>query len=174
MTQSENGKPKESLRCWNDLTSYTDLIKKIDRAEQRIDHFKETMYDPKTASYSDMPKTSGDGMSRQERAVMRLSDMESRLQELADKEGELYKRIDDAIQEMSAELGALLAFKYLDGMKWDAVAWELYGDEPEYYDKEERYLKRVFRNHRNALEELEGIYDEIYPIIEKEASQAPE
>ena len=172
MEQSVIDKPKEALRCWNDLTNYTDLIRKLNRAEQRIENFKATMYDPKTASYSDMPRASGNGMSRQERMILRLEGMEDNLRKLAGKEGELYERIDNAIQGMKADLGALLSFRYLDGMKWEMVSAELYGDDPDYDDNEARYIKRVFREHRIALAEMERVYDEIYPVIEKAAGQA--
>ena len=172
MEQSARDIPKEALRCWNDLTNYTELIRKLNRAEQRIDNFKVTMYDPKTTSYSDMPRASGDGMSRQERMILRLSSMEENLRKLADEEERLYERIDNAIQGMKADLGALLSFRYLDGMKWEMVSVELYGDKPDFYDKEEKYLKRTYRDHKSALAEMERIYDEIYPVIEIAAGQA--
>ena len=174
MEQSERDRPKEALRCWNDLQSYMDLIRKISRAEQRIDNFRVTMYDPKTTSYSDMPKASGDGTSRQERMVMRLNSMQESLKELASKENVLYKRIDDAIMEMRAERGALLSFRYLDGMKWSEVSLELFGEDPDYEDHEDRYVKRTFREHKEALLELEEIYDRIYPIGNDQEGSLPE
>ena len=47
--------------------------------------------------------------------------------------------------------------RYLDGLRWEDTAEKLFGDNPDFWDKPEIFLRRAFKLHNRALEELSKI-----------------
>lgn len=165
---------KRELRGKSDLIAYNAILRRIDALERRIEDFKETMYSPATSKWSDVPVTHNrTGISKQERVVTRLEQMEERLADLVEKEAAQYERVTAALSRLDPDDDYILSLRYVDRMRWDKITEILYGDEEDYDDNPEKYQKRAFRVHGRALESLEAIYDEIYPLKDKTAP-APE
>lgn len=171
ITTSED---REELRCKAELKAYNDTLRRIAGLEKRIADFRETIDNPTTSIWSDMPRTQNTtGISRQERALIRLEEMQEKLAALVEREAKQYKRIMAALDKLEAEDELLLSLRYIDQMKWDKISEELFGYEEDFFDNPEKYQKRTFRIHGKALKNLEEVYDEIYPLTEKSAP-APE
>ena len=159
---------KKDLRCKAELQAYTETLRKIAGLEKRIANFRETMDNPTSSVWSDMPRTQNtSGISRQERAIIRLEEMQEKLAALVAQEAEQYNRIDRALAKLPADAELLLSLRYIDQMKWAAITEELFGFEEDYFDNQEKYQKRAFRIHGEALVNMEKVYDEIYPLISK-------
>lgn len=113
------------------LKRYTDLLQEIRIAERR-----------KNA----MP-TSGDLIQR--RALAGVCDD---LRALLEKEAAEYEsliKIIDKLQRVD-ERQVLMA-RYMDGQPWQIIAAALFDDFIENEDKQQNYLRRVFRLHGSAL-----------------------
>lgn len=158
---------RKQLRGREELKAYSDTLHRIAGLEKRIADFRETMENPTTSIWSDMPRTQNtSGISRQERAIIRLEEMQEKLAALVKREAKQYDRITAALSRLSAADELLLALRYIDQMKWDRITEELFGFEEDFFDNQEKYQKRAFRNHGKALARFEEIYDEIYPLTE--------
>lgn len=165
---------KEELRCWADLMEYNELIRRIDHTEDRIREYRETMYSTGSPSFDGMPRAKGDGTSRQERAMFRLDHMQRTLDRLVKKEGALYEKLDEAMQQLDPDLEQLISLRYFDCKGWKEVSAALWQYEEDYYEKEEAALKRTFKLHSKALQDLEQVYDQIYPLLSEKIKEAPE
>ena len=154
----------KGLRCKDDLRAYNETLRRIDGLEKRIADFKATMYSPSTSNISDMPRVhNATGISRQERVVVRLEEMQHRLAELVELEARQYKKITAALQRLDPDEDLLLSLRYIDRRRWNDITEELFGYEDDYEENFDRYQKRAFRIHGRSLENLEKIYDELYP-----------
>lgn len=170
MTQQDNtsSESKQELRGKADLKAYNETLRRIDGLEKRIAEFKETMYSPATSKWSDVPASHNmTGISKQERVVARLDDMQRRLAALVKKEAEQYEKITRALQQLDPDEDLLLSLRYIDRKHWNGITEDLFGYEDDYEENFDRYQKRAFRVHGKALEHLEKVYDEIYPVLSK-------
>lgn len=168
MTQQDNkaNESQNELRGKADLKAYNETLRRIDGLEKRIADFKETMYSPATSKWSDMPAAHNmTGISRQERAVTRLDEMQRRLKALIAKEAAQYEKITAALQRLDPDEDLLLSLRYIDRKHWNDITEELFGYEEDYDINFDRYQKRAFRVHGKALQDLEKVYDEIYPAL---------
>ena len=174
MAQLHTNGAKEDLRCWADLMEYNEVIRRIDHTEDRIREYRETMYSPGSSSFDGMPRGKGDGTSRQERAMFRLEHMEEALKRLVEKEGGLYEKLDEAMQQLDPDLEQLLSLRYFDGKDWKTISAALFKYQEGFDLKEEAYMKRTFKLHSKALQHLEQVYDQIYPLLSEQIEGAPE
>ena len=165
---------KEELRCWADLMEYNEVIRRIDHTEDRIREYRETMCSPGSPSFDGMPRAQGDGTSRQERAMIRLEHMEGTLKRLVEKEGALYEKLDEAMQQLDPDLEHLLSLRYFDGKDWKTISAALFKYQEGFDLKEEAYMRRTFRLHSEALQDLEQVYDQIYPLLSEQIEGALE
>lgn len=159
---------RKELRCKEELQAYAETLRKIAGLEKRIADFRETMDNPTSSVWSDMPRTQNtSGISRQERAIMRLEEMQEKLAALTEKEKKQYQRITAAFDRLCSEDELLLSLRYIDQVKWDKITEDMFGFEEDFFENIDRYQKRAFRIHGKALKNLEKVYDEIYPVLSK-------
>lgn len=144
---------------------YNEVLRRIDRTEERIQEYRETMCSPKSQNLDGMPRGSGIGASRQELAMIRLERMQETLARLVKEEGALYEKIDEAMQQLDPDMEHMLSLRYIEGKSWNEVNRSLWGDMDDFEEMEDRFLKRTFKLHGNALDNLERVYNQIYPLI---------
>lgn len=66
-----------------------------------------------------------------------------------------YNAIVMAISEIeSPHKREILRMRYIDNATWKAIAYEFYGQEPDFSYSIERYLRRCYDARNSALEEL--------------------
>lgn len=159
---------KKELRCWADLMEYNKVLRRIDHTEDRIQEYRETMCSPGSPSFDGMPRAKGDVTSRQERAMIRLDKMERELKELVKTEGALYDKLEEAMQQLDPDLEQLLVLRYFDGKGWKMISEALWKYEEDFEEKETSFLKRTFKMHGTALNNLERVYNQIYPLISEQ------
>lgn len=147
---------------------YNEVLRRIDKTEERIQEYRETMYSPKSPSLDGMPRGSGIGASRQELAMIRLERMQETLARLVKEEGALYERIDEAMQQIDPDMEHMLSLRYIDGKSWNEINRSLWGDMDDFEEMEDRFLKRTFKLHGSALDNLERVYNQIYPLISEQ------
>lgn len=151
--------PKEELKCWAMLHQYGQLVKRLNFQEERVEELRASMYGTGAVKYDGMPRSSSNGSSRQERLLIRLEEMQEKLDELANEEGETYDRIASLLDYLPPDEEHLISMRYLDGKRWNAVSRALYGDEDDFDECEDKYLKKTFKKHTRALHDLEGVLE---------------
>ena len=160
MSQTEK-QPKETDEIKALLNAYTKLQDRIDKAEKRKELLELRMGAPSSPNLSGMPSGSRDRSSKQERDYIKMEELEEKLGELYAEENRRREEIEGLIELMEKPSEqSVIEMHYLDGSKWRPISVALFGDEPDYDENEERYLKRTFRIHGSALQTLARIYDE--------------
>lgn len=124
------------------LKQYTDLLQEIRIAERR-----------KNA----MP--AGNNLI-QRRALAGVCDD---LRALLAKEAEEYESLIHIINQLQrVDERQVLMARYMDGQPWQIIAAALFDDFTENEDKQQNYLRRVFRLHGNALLHANKIMQQHY------------
>ena len=155
----KNKQPKETDAVRELLDAFTRLRRRIDNTEKRRDSLEITMGAPSTSNYSGMSGGSRDGSSKAERDIIKKEELEEKLRDLYAEENRRREEIEALIDRMDdPDEQTVMEMHYLDGARWRTVSVALYGEEPDYDDNEQRYLKRTFRLHGSALLSMARAY----------------
>ena len=86
-------------------------------------------------------------------------ELEEKIRDLYVEESRLREEIEELLDQMENPYEQVaIQMRYIDGAKWRDVSVALFGNEPEYDEYEERYLKRTFKFHGSALQKLAKLY----------------
>lgn len=152
-------KTKETDAVKKRLEYYHKLQKRIDNTEKRLACLDMSMGAPSTPNLTGMPGGSGDGSSKQERDYIKKEELREKLDAMNAEENNLREEIEGMIERMEKpDEQTVIEMRYLDYDRWRDISVALYGDEPDYDENEQRYLKRTFRVHGSALMTLTRLY----------------
>ena len=133
------------------LNRYREKDRDIDNEIERLEWLEAKLYNVGSPQISDLPKG---------------TPSKDRKESMIDKKDTLSNRIMDMIKEQEKERvwieGILASFyksdekavirmRYIDGCKWNEVTEMLFGNEEDYDDKRESYLRRTTKLHERAL-----------------------
>lgn len=153
--------PKQTDEIKAFLSEYIKLQKRIDNTEKRIECLEISMGAPSTPSYNGMPGGSRDNNSKIERDYIKREELAEKLAEMNVEESRRREEIEDMIERMEKpDEQTVIEMHYIDGAKWRMISVALFGEEPDYDENEQRYLKRTFKIHGSALQTLARIYSE--------------
>lgn len=151
--------PKETDEIKALLKAYTTLQERIDNTEARIACLELSMGAPSTPNMTGMPGGSRDGSSKTERDYIKKEELEEKLGDMYAEENRRREEIEGLVELMrKPKEQTVIEMHYLDGAKWRPISVALFGEEPDYDENEERYLKRTFKIHGSALQTLARIY----------------
>lgn len=154
--------PKETEDVKNYLSSYNALQRKIDMFEERLAFLEYTIGSPSSPNLSGMPSGSRNTTSKQERDVIKKLELEEKIRDLYAAESSLREEIEELLEHLENPFEQVaIQMRYIDGAKWRDVSVVLFGNEPDYDDYEERYLKRTFKYHGSALQRLAKFYQKV-------------
>lgn len=152
---SQTKKPKETEKIKKKLEHYTTYQRRIDNLIERLEYLEATMGSPSTPNLSGEPSGGGDGTSKTERQVLKKLELEQQIRDMIAGEERERKELEALISLMGKpDEQTVIEMRYLDGAKWWAISAALYGNEADYDEREQRYLKRTFKIHGSALQSL--------------------
>lgn len=152
---SQTKKPKETEKIKKKLEHYTTYQRRIDNLIERLEYLEATMGSPSTPNLSGEPSGGGDGTSKTERQVLKKLELEQQIRDMIADEERERKELEALISLMGKpDEQTVIEMRYLDGAKWWAISAALYGNEADYDEHEQRYLKRTFKIHGSALQSL--------------------
>lgn len=152
--------PKETDAIKKLLETYMHCQRKIDNTEERLAFLEESMISPSSPSLSGMPNGNQDGTSKQEREVIKKLELEEKLRDTYAVENQKREEIEGLIELMEKpDEQTTIEMRYLDRASWRTISAALHGNEPDYDEHENRYLKRTFKIHGSALQSLAKIYN---------------
>ena len=155
----EPSRPKETEEIKALLKAYKTLQDRIDKTEARKECLELSMACPSSSNLSGMPSGSRDRSSKQERDYIKKEELEEKLGLLYAEENRLREEIEAMIELMEKPIEqSVIEMHYLDGFPWRQISVALFGNEPDYDESEDRYLKRTFKIHGHALQTLARIY----------------
>ena len=156
---AELPKEKETEKIKKLLAAFTKLRKRIDNTEKRLEALELSVGAPATPSYSGMPGGGGERSSEQERYAIKKEEIQEKLENMYAEENRRREEIEGLIELMEKpNEQTVVEMHYLDNAKWWPICAALYGDEEDYDENEQRYLKRTFKVHGSALQSLARIY----------------
>ena len=159
MNQTER-QQKETDEIKALLEAYAIYQKRIDNAEERLAYLESTMGAPSSPNLSGMPSGSHDGTSKQERDLIKKLELEEKLGDMYVEENRKREEIEELIALMeNPDEQTAIEMRYLDRAGWRSISAALHGNEPDYDEHEQRYLKRTFKIHGHALQSLAKIYN---------------
>lgn len=153
-------KPKQTDEIKALLAAYKTIQKRIDNIEKRIECLELSMDSPSGQSYSAVPGSGRDySSSKIERDYIKKEELEEKLGDMNAEENRRREEIEGLIELMEKpNEQTVIEMHYIDGSKWRTISVALFGEEPDYDENEERYLKRTFKIHGSALQTLARIY----------------
>ncbi|WP_458398189.1 hypothetical protein [Anaerotignum sp.] len=138
----------------------TDDLKSI---QTRIEVLKDRMLSPSAPVLSDMPKGSSTDPDKIGRAYSVIDELEQEAAEEAERAKEIYREINKSIRQIrgnrTGEIRLVMQLRYLDLLPWEDISFTLYGDQEDFYDREQTYSRKTFLIHRQGLEALADIID---------------
>ena len=86
-------------------------------------------------------------------------ELEQKISKLTRQERHLRKELEDMINLLAdPDEQGVLEMRYIDTQGWEPIAFSLFGMLDEYEDNPERYMKRTFRVHGEALQHLAAVF----------------
>lgn len=143
------------------LSRYGVAAREIALLRARADAIRDRAASPASPTLDGMPRAPGfDGDKIG--GIVGAADALDR--EAAEKEQDaaaVYAEIDAAIRRIegkhSAERRTVLQCRYLDLVEWQDILFLFFGDMEDLNDREDAYMKRLYKTHKAALTELQEI-----------------
>lgn len=149
-------KQHEALKQW--LHHYQELQSDTNRLWDRVDELRIRIAADRSTNLDGMPHGSSVDADRIGGDLARLEDLEQEAREAQEAATAARREIEAAIRKISgrgwADRREVLRLRYIDGLKWEDAAERLFGDDPQFWDRQDVFLRRAFKLHRAALEAL--------------------
>ena len=151
----------QELKEW--LRRYRYAVEDIRALQMRISVLRDRMLSPSSPILSDMPKGESRDNDRIGTAYSIVDELEQEAEEEQQRARIIYKEIYTAARQIrgtkTAEIRLVLQLRYLDLLQWDEIAFTIFGDESDFYDRESTYTRKCHAYHRQGLELLENIIE---------------
>lgn len=149
---------KETDAIKERLQSYAALQRRLDNKIERLVYLESITGSPSSPNLSGMPGGSGDGNSKTERQIIQKEELKSEIKDMTRRECEERTELERLVKEMQdPDEQTVIEMRYFDNVKWRPICDALYSSNPDYIDKVDKYMKRIFKIHGSALQTLTRI-----------------
>ena len=134
------------------LGEYRELIKEIDTQYERLERLKAKMYSMGAQTLTDMPKSTNHANDRIANLIEEKEELESEIGENIEKKRKERKCLEDVIKHLRrSDERSVIRIRYFDCASWNDVVDVMFGDRADLLEREEIYLRRVYKLHGQAL-----------------------
>ncbi|OUO29690.1 DUF1492 domain-containing protein [Eubacterium sp. An3] len=149
---------KETDTIKQRLQNYAALQRRLDNKIERLVYLESITGSPSSPNLSGMPGSSGDGCSKTERQIVQKEELKSEIKDMTRRECEERKELERLVKGMQdPDEQTVIEMRYFDNAKWRPICDALYSSNPDYIDKVDKYMKRIFKIHGSALQTLTRI-----------------
>ena len=149
---------KETDAIKERLQSYAALQRRLDNKIERLVYLESITGSPSSPDLSGMPRGSGNGNSKTERQIIQKEELKSEIKDMTRRECEERTELERLVKEMQdPDEQTVIEMRYFDNVKWRPICDALYSSNPDYIDKVDKYMKRIFKIHGSALQTLTRI-----------------
>lgn len=146
----------ENIKNW--LRRYQEAARDSEALDSRVANARAKAEAARTSHFDGMPHGSGFAGDTLGAALARIGELEQEAQEARAHAVALYGEIDAAIKGISGpgwpDMRAVLQMRYLDGCRWIEIAELLFGQQDDYEERADSFLRRVHKIHGAALAAL--------------------
>ena len=143
------------------LSRYADAAREVALLRARTDAIRDRASSPASPILDGMPRAPGFDGDKLGGIIGTVDAIDRESDEKAQDAAALYAEIDGAIRQVngkhSAERRSVLQCRYLDLMAWKDVLFLFFGDMEDLAEREDAYMKRLYKIHKAALEDLQEI-----------------
>ena len=149
---------KETDAIKERLQSYAALQRGLDNKIERLVYLESITGSPSSPNLSGMPRGSGNGNSKTERQIIQKEELKSEIKDMTRREYKERTELERLVKEMQdPDEQTVIEMRYFDNAKWRPICDTLYSSNPDYMDKMDKYMKRIFKIHGSALQTLTRI-----------------
>lgn len=135
------------------LKDYKRLRKEIECEQERLEMIEVKILGISSKNSDGMPRSSSSEYDKMATQIAYKTDIENNLAQLLQKEKskrmEIEKEIVERLEYPDERM--LIRLRYIDGLSWREISELLFSKRRDYYEDEEKYKRRVYRIHGNAL-----------------------
>ncbi len=140
------------------MSRYADVAREIALLRARADAIRDRAASPASPTLDGLPRSPGFGGDRIGDVIGTADALDREAAEKEQDAAALYAEIDAAIRRIEGKHGAerrtVLQCRYLDLAEWRDIVFLFYGGKDDLSEKEESYGRRLFRVHKDALQDL--------------------
>lgn len=138
------------------LKDYKRLREEIECEQERLEMMEIKILGISSKNSDGMPRSSSSEYDKMATQIAYKTDIENNLAQLLQKEKnkrmEIEKEIVERLEYPDERM--LIRLRYIDGLSWREISELLFSKRRDYYEDEEKYKRRVYRIHGNALVKL--------------------
>lgn len=146
------------------LLRYSEINKTIDNLILRSDLLKDKASAPSSAKIDGMPHGKGGNTDKIGTLIAKYEELDTEAREKIAESRTIYREINDVIKNIqgrgSADLRVVLQLKYLDLANWNEIVFLLFGNEPDFAEREDSFIRRTFKLHSRALTIIKDLIPE--------------
>lgn len=134
------------------LYEYRDIAKEIDSQSERLERLKAKMYGVGAQAITDMPRTPSPDFDRTAGLIQQKEELEREIREAVERQRSEREYLEDVVKHLRrSEERTVIRVRYFDCANWNDVVDLMFGDSPDLLEKEDSYLRRVYKLHGQAL-----------------------
>lgn len=134
------------------LYEYRENVKEIDTQNERLERLKSKIYGLGAQTITDMPRAPSPVHDRISDLIQQKEELEQDIQESIERQRSEREYLEGVIKHIRrSEERAVIRIRYFDCASWNDVVDLMFGDKPDLLEKEDSYLRRVYKIHGHAL-----------------------
>ena len=134
------------------LYAYREMARDIENQNERLERIKTKLIGVGAQSITDMPKSPSPTDDRTVELIQQKMELEEEIREVVEKRRTERAFFESVIKHLRrSDERAVIRVRYIDNASWDEVVDVLFGGKEDLLEREDIYLRRVYKLHGQAL-----------------------
>ena len=130
----------------------------ISSQRERYERLHNKMIDIGSPELTDMPRNPSPEYDHLSDMIDLLGEIESYIKEQTERVRSERAWVERVLARLSSpNEKIIIRSKYIDKDKWEDILFTLYGGEKDYLEREDTYVRRMYRTHGNALDHMRDV-----------------
>lgn len=134
------------------LYAYREMAREIENQIERLERINTKLIGVGAQSITDMPKSPSPTDDRTVELLQQKTELEEEIREVIERRKTERSFFESVIKNLRrSDERAVIRVRYIDNASWDEVVDVLFGGKEDLLEKEDIYLRRVYKLHGQAL-----------------------